>query len=287
MPIPVEWAIVIARLQPQHDKMDDSSLLNWKLFIDVMPCSARAKWRKLPSNLPARRGHNTVAIDNSIFVSGGYSTGPLNDIWRLDIDSFTWTELKSSSEQNLWPRNGQSSILGPFGVLNYGGVEPGGFKEKNHDIMKFDFISKLWTTVPIDVRTSLPDHRYLTSTGLLLKFAMMHDIFDDYQKEGPSMVMFGGDGGLLTNSHENSYGFTSNSFFGDVWILRLRSPLMTKSPENLKRNHCDWRLKPNSTVQSLWNRSCGWKKHDQEAPQVCRWLDVLIIAWCTEQYQTL
>ena len=285
MPVPVEWAIAFAQLQSQHNKTYDSLLLDWKLFIDAMPCSARAKWTRIPSTLPARRGHNAVAVGNSIFVAGGYSTGYLNDLWRLDIDSLTWTELQSSPKQKMWPRKGQSSILGPFGVLNYGGVEPGGYKEKNHDLMMFDFIAKRWSTVPIDISTELPNHRYLSSIGLLTNSTKVHEIVND-RREYPAVVMFGGDGGLLSNSQENSYGFTPNSFFDDAWILRLQSPSMTKQ-ENEKRNHCDWRLKSNSTAQKLWNRSCGWKKEDQEQPKECNWIDVLTIAWCMEQYQTL
>jgi hypothetical protein len=63
--------------------------------------------------------------------------------------------------------------------------------------------------------------------------------------------MFGGDGGLLSNSYENSYGFTSNSYFVNTLILSLggvdTNGLINKSGN--KNQYCEWRLKQNSTTQ--------------------------------------
>jgi hypothetical protein len=176
----------------------------------VRPCVAKAKWELLETTpaLPPRSGHKVVAVGNSVFVAGGVSSSNarLGDLWRMDVETLTWTELKPKTKERRI--KGQSALLGPFGLLAYGGVEPGGHTKNGYDMWMFDFITDTWMTVPIAQTSEMPNHRYMSSIGLLAE----------------NMIMFGGDGRLLSNAYQNSYGFTSNSFFDDLWILSLGSP---------------------------------------------------------------
>ncbi len=131
MPILGEWKISIALAQPVYPEKEnrDARLLQWELTFDVKSCAtSRPLWRKLsnpPNKFSPRRLHTAVAVDNSIFITGGFAIHRLNDLWRYDYDSNTWVELNpaSLSLRGRWPINhGQVSVLGPFGLLAFGGI---------------------------------------------------------------------------------------------------------------------------------------------------------------------
>ena len=274
-----EWTISIARSQTRHNMANNALLVEWKLHVDVQPCVAVARWKMLEPafSIPPRHDHSAVAVGNSVYIRGGHSSGLLNDMWRLDVEeTLTWTELKPpTTQKKLWPRQqGQATLLTPFGLLLYGGVETRSHEEKGYDLLIYEFISGEWKTVPVASDSEFPYHRYRTSLGLMS------------QKSVPAAIMFGGDGGLLSNSYKNSYGFTPNTFFNDLWTLSLEDPALFR-PEGDKNHFCDWRLKSNSTFQPMWRKSCGWKIGDEESPLDCDWYDVLTMAWCLEQYQAV
>ncbi|KAL3804136.1 hypothetical protein HJC23_013655 [Cyclotella cryptica] len=291
-----EWTLAIAQSESKDDEQNESSLLNWTLHIDAQPCRARAKWNKLETSsiIPPRRLHTTITVGDSIFVIGGYSNRRLYDLWRFDHDTLTWTELNAASMRKEWPLHGQSALLGPFGVLVYGGLEPGG---PRHDLWLFDFIEVVWSSVSVAQNASvfhesashhgLP-YRYLSAMGLLTNTYLTYKMHNIEGMPGLLAITFGGDGGLLSNAHNDSKGFTPNSFFDDVWLLSLGG-VNIKSPINKrgnKRHYCKWRLDPNSTAQKSWKRSCGWNAADEEPREECHWRDILTIAWCMDQYQS-
>ena len=62
-------------------------------------------------NLPlfslARMGHSLVTCDDStFFMFGGYSLGhaALNDLWKFDVETETWTQLLPATNDEPGPR---------------------------------------------------------------------------------------------------------------------------------------------------------------------------------------
>lgn len=262
LPIAEEWILIISQLESRHNHTTKSFVTDWKLYVDVQPCHAKAKWEKLDPNpsLPPRRGHRAVAVGKCIFVFGGY--GRRNDLWRLDLDTLTWTELKAKRTQKKLPLQ-SALLLSPYGIITYGTLQPGGHRERGHDLWMFDFITNEWTIVPISTETALPRNRYLASIGLLNRTDLIQ------------AVMFGGDNGFTT------------SFFDDTWILSLA---LAEPSQTFKSDTCDFMLVPDSTARQAWNRSCGWTRNEEQqsqSPQDCDIFTVLTLAWCMGQYQSV
>jgi len=292
LPVDGDWTLSIGMSQPTYPEVYEGALIDWKVIVDVKSCSARPKWQKLaspPSTFEPRRLHTAIAVDNSIFISGGFAQGRLTDLWRFDYDTNTWTELRSQGV--AWPMYGQAVYIGEFGLLSYGGLAPYGPRTPGEDLWLWDIFEDEWTSLPIaqnetwvhdDQRLSndIPQGRSLSSIGML-NTAQSSSV-------GPSVLVFGGDNGLLHNSHHDSYGYMSNSYLNDVWLLSpdgmyISSPMKNGSH---REDYCTWMMKEDSTAEQVWNHSCGWKA--EGSPHgVCDLKDVLIAAWCRKQYQSL
>ena len=125
----------------------------------------------------------------------------------------------------------------------------------------------------------IPQTRYLSSIGFL---------YNTVDGRGPEALVFGGDGGLLHNSYTDSYGFVSNTFFDDVWLLSPREVFVSSTM--MKRNreeYCDWRWsRPDSTSMQTWNKTC-MHMNDTSLPGECSLKDIMIAAWCRGQFQSL
>ena len=144
-----EWKLSVVSKSIHPDEYM-GSLLHWGLRIEAKPCVAKPRWEKLPSppaKFTPRRLHTSIAVGNSIFVTGGLSERRLTDLWRFDLDSNTWTELDIAPRK--WPLNGQASYLGPFGLLSYGGVAKGGVQNGGQDLRLFDIFDEDWVHLPI------------------------------------------------------------------------------------------------------------------------------------------
>ena len=288
-----DWKISIGISQPIHPEVYEGTLNDWKVIVDVKPCSTHPRWEKLaspPLAFEPRRLHTAIAVDNSIFISGGFAQGRLTDMWRFDYDDNSWTEL-NSHQGVAWPMYGQAAYIGEFGLLSYGGLAPHGPRTPGEDLWLWDIFADEWSSLPVAqndtsvhddqlLSNDIPQGRYLSSISLLDN---AHS-----SSEGPSVLVFGGDNGLLHNSHQDSYGYMSNSFLDDLWLLspdgmHISSPMKNG---NHRENYCSWMMKDGSTAEQAWNVSCGWKE-EGSPPGVCGLKDVLIAAWCRKQYQSL
>jgi hypothetical protein len=151
-PMSGEWKLSVALSKSIHpDEYIIGSLIDWGLRIEAKPCVARPRWEKLPSppaKFSPRRLHTSIAVDNSIFVTGGLSERRLTDLWRFDLDLNSWTELNNIVPRK-WSLNGQACYLGPFGLLSYGGVAKGGVQSGGQDLRLFDLFDESWVHVPI------------------------------------------------------------------------------------------------------------------------------------------
>lgn len=315
LPIDGEWTLSIALSKPIHPEVDHhdhvSYLLNWELEVDVKPCVARAKWEKLQPKMSSssptsifspRRLHTTVAVDDSIFVAGGFAERRLSDLWRFDYDSNTWTELNNHAAtmsrvgSKTWPMNGQAASLGPSGLLAFGGIAKYGHLEQGHDLWHLDFFgNEDWVPVPIPQNASahdggsdihgIPYRRYLSTIGYFDTIYKSHGVVDGKRGQ-PMALVFGGDGGHLYHTYADSYGFVPNSFFNDVWLLSPGG--IGLSTQHRQEGYCDWRFLESSTAFQSWNNTCGWDAYSMDGlPGECGLERILIAAWCKKQYQSL
>ncbi len=105
------------------------------------------KWTPVPTNnsLPAR--NNAAAIynssDHSIVVFGGFTNdGFVNDLWKLDLATYTWTEI-STSGSKPFPRHTPNAIYDEANnrMIVYSGQGTEGLA---NDIWSFDFDNGTW-----------------------------------------------------------------------------------------------------------------------------------------------
>ncbi len=153
------WELLIAQRSPTQEESIIGRLLDWRLILDVTPCVATAKWERLPSppdSFEPRRLHASVAVGDSLFISGGFGRASgsaadrrLNDLWRFDYDSRSFTELSASPRDETLSIYGQVALLGPFGLLGYGGVAPGGPRPQGKDLWLGDIFENDWVSVPV------------------------------------------------------------------------------------------------------------------------------------------
>lgn len=311
LPINGDWELLISMAQSATNSttiMENhhGRLLDWELIIDVTPCNVnQPHWTKLqspPIDFTPRRLHTAVAVGNSIFLTGGYSaTRRLDDMWRFDFDTNTWTDLTTKHDtgdvvvdnsRRYFPLYGQASFLSPWGLLAYGGMAKYGTRNHGHDMLLFDLFQGDWVPVPVSSHSVIPHSRYLSSIGLLSN--NMNSI--NNKREGPMLLTFGGDGGLLHNAQVDDYGSMANSLFNDIWLLSPSGLRISSSSSTMaqKRQYdlCHWRWIPNSTVFQIWERTCGIidassKVEGNWSGEVCHLESILIAAWCHGQYQSL
>jgi hypothetical protein len=284
-----EWKLTIYTSKSLVDEYI-GSLLEWKLHIQAKSCTPRVKWEQLsvPPSFAPRHGHTAIAIESSdsIFISGGFAHRRLSDLWRFDYLSNNWTALNAAPLRNSPAIHGQAAVLGPWGLLNYGGLKPiSGIQKQGRDLSVQNLFKDEWLSVPLSGNNNsvAPTGRYLSSIALIDSSDVIKKL---YGIDGPFLLMFGGDGGHLINAYPNSYGFMPNTFFDDVWIL---SPSELNTNNFINRNdYCIARLDRDSTQYQIWNSTCGWEVslRDDEPQEVCELGEILIMAWCKQQYQS-
>jgi hypothetical protein len=85
-------------------------------------------------------------------IFGGFAKRRLNDMWRFDFDSKSWTDLTQRAvvEYGLQlPLHGKASFLGPFGLLTYGGMVKYGTQNQGRDLFLLNLFEGDWVSVPI------------------------------------------------------------------------------------------------------------------------------------------
>jgi len=87
------------------------------------------RWIKL--NLPAgaiqpskRSGHSACIYENAMYVFGGKDddNNKLNDIWKLDLATCAWSEIKPSDEFKPMERSGHSCDIYDNYMAIFGGI---------------------------------------------------------------------------------------------------------------------------------------------------------------------
>ena len=149
-----QWVLSI--FDSNIDQMK-GTLINWKLHFDVTYCNEGIHWSKLSTNSNScgdtiindgksenrncsddcgrheitreifypRHSHTAIAVENDVFVIGGYAHGIMSEIWRFNYKTKDWIQLKNSLERPKF--YGQTAILTPFGMVTIGGIRNGVF----------------------------------------------------------------------------------------------------------------------------------------------------------------
>lgn len=285
-----EWKLSISTSKSLVEY--NSSLLDWKLHIQAKSCTPRVKWEQLESVPPSftpRHGHTAIAIESSIFILGGFAQRKLSDLWRFDYLSNTWTELNPAPLRNNPAIAGQAAVLGPWGLLNYGGLKQiSGIQKQGRDLsVQNNLFKDEWLSIPLSKKDNSvgPSARYLSSIALIDSSDVIKKL---YSIDGSFLLMFGGDGGHLINAYPNSYGFMPNTFFDDVWILSPSELNTNNNFINNRNDYCIARLDRDSTQYQIWSSTCGWEASlgEDGEPQDCDMGEILIMAWCKQQYQS-
>eukprot|EP00986_Skeletonema_menzelii_P020313 scaffold30816_cov171-Skeletonema_menzelii.AAC.1 len=279
LPVDGEWKLTISTSKRPVDYA--GLLLDWKLHIQAKSCTPRVKWELLsvPPSFQPRHGHTAVAIDDSIFIGGGFSQRRLNDLWRFDYLSNTWTNLNASPLGNHPAIHRQAAVLGPWGLLSYGGLKQRSGTRTNNVGTEFS-IQHLFKderlAAPLSDNTNssvAPRERYLSAIALVESSS---DVINKlYDNNGPFLLMFGGDSGDSINAYPNSYGFMPNSLLDDVWIL---SPSERTALNTIDRSdYCIDRLDRDSMQYQIWNSTCGWEASFGGEPGECELGEILIM----------
>ena len=67
--------------------------------------------------------HTAVAVDNDVFVIGGYAHGVMAEIWRFNYETRNWVQLNNTLFK---PKSyGQAATLTPYGMVAIGGIRNG------------------------------------------------------------------------------------------------------------------------------------------------------------------
>jgi len=136
-----------------------------------------------------------------------------------------------------------------------------------------------------------PHGRYLTG---MCYVGRDHLIFDPNEVQDlrnvrnnaiePAIIVFAGDDqGVLS---------AQNSFLGDQWFLTLErlhaslDPEMERWREEVCRGGGEQLLEPSTTGNNKWDWTCG-ALADINSEDTCRWEDLVLMAWCLRQYNTL
>ena len=89
----------------------------------------------------------------------------------------------------------------------------------------------------------------------------------------PLLYQFGGDDGKRN--------------FGDHWVLTLKDVSESEQDVVSRREAvCRWKVQTNSTAHTVWKESCDVQLNSSSLRKECRWQDILLMAWCIEQYQS-
>jgi len=296
-----EWTLTISTSKSAVNYYTGSSLLDWKLHLQTNSCTPRVKWERIvsvPLSFQPRYGHTAIAINDSIFISGGFAQRRLNDLWRFDYLTNSWTSLPTAPLRNHPAIQRQQAVLGPWGLLNYGGLKKkqrsGTQKNNKGDLSIQHLFQDERLAVPLSSDNSsrsivvAPPDRYLSSIALMESNNVMKKLYN-INDDGPFLLMSGGDRGNSINGHPNSYGFIlPNTFLDDMWILSLSELTATVTNNGFMdwSDYCIGRLDRESMQYQIWNSTCGWEASFGGEPKDCELGEILVMAWCEQNYQS-
>jgi len=115
-----------------------------------------------------RSSHSAVLYNNRMIVFGGStSSGYLNDMYELNLDTLTWNEIQSKGLKLLSPRAGHTAVVYGNEMLVMGGQNKKGYHNK---LYSFSFETQQWKKIKVLHKNTLPPKRAYTSALILSGF---------------------------------------------------------------------------------------------------------------------
>ena len=133
-------------------------------------------WKRIISpspRPPARCSHSTVYYNNALYVFGGELASADNyhhykDMWRFDIKTNTWSEIKPRNKGGPTPRSGHRALVWRHYMIIFGGFfeavreTPRWF----NDLHVYDFSTNSWIECKYSSLATLPSERSAFNFGI-------------------------------------------------------------------------------------------------------------------------
>ena len=139
------------------------------------------RWKRIltpPPHPPPRCAHSAVYYNAAIYIFGGENVTAniyhhYRDLWKFDIQSNTWTELRSSKGESPPPsaRSGHRAIIYQQYMLLFGGFfesTEGDSIQFYNDIHVYDIVNHNWKEIKFSKLARLPPPRSACNLGLSL-----------------------------------------------------------------------------------------------------------------------
>ena len=139
------------------------------------------RWKRIltpPPHPSPRCAHSAVYYNAAIYIFGGENVTAniyhhYRDLWKFDIQSNTWTELRSSKGESPPPsaRSGHRAIIYQQYMLLFGGFfesTKGDSIQFYNDIHVYDIVNHNWKEIKFSKLARLPPPRSACNLGLSL-----------------------------------------------------------------------------------------------------------------------
>ena len=247
---------------------------------------------------------------------------PLHDLYRFDLDTLLWTELRPLTFDDvvLSPSSsvGSSLALTAWGLIRYGGyyrqpymAQAAGHYDSSVGVQ--DPITLRWRAVEVQpspfgagsVNRRVPSGRYLAAAVFIpadsLRWKTRYKHRNLYDQPLPStrtnfqggisdsLLVFGGFDGATGSVYDGSSG----GYFSDAWMLRLSSwstPGSRYSQTEYIGCNCRWRTGETALRGGRVGEERG--RGGTEAcmgpsGSYCELRDLLLLSWCDSTNQTV
>jgi len=287
-------------LQVLDDTVDgrNGSVVNWTLSFTLERCTPTYTWTRIntTNTPPARYQHSAIAVDTSLFIMGGRGDARFLDIWRIDLGTSrrAWVKLMPASTwSNPLEFYGRGLALTPWGLMAYGGTSTmvGGYIKSSggpnslysNNVWIQDVVRERWSVVSTTTEgnelNGHPSGRYQSPVAFVPQASRAEGGEWSFSSHGSmsslnnmSMLIFGGHDGLRC--------------LDDLWELRLDAYNGLQDLESKHDDSCKWRLLTNGTAYNTWMATC-MTNTPSKYKGTCRPQDILIQAYCREQYQSI
>jgi len=319
-----DWTLV---LQDLVDDSVQGYLKSFSLVFTSSPCFKKFTWTNLTTTttsrgernvIPARSAARAVAYEQSMFIFGGRDRfdNPLSDLWRFDVAKMSWTKLtpiQFDSVLNPASSVGANYLLTTWGLVRIGGYYrqpklPERYDNYDNSVSIQDPVTLRWTELRMLKRSPLgydstfgrsdsPSPRYLGAAVFISSHTLdwqsaytdraLYDQLKPSQRTNfqgtltDSILLFGGFDGSTGSVFDGSSG----GYLSDSWMLRLANYSTAGSrfyQQDYVDKNCRWR-KVSSALKNSGTGSCMSNKENAS----CEWRDLLMLAWCSANNQTI
>ena len=201
-------------------------------------------WKRItsPTRPPQRCSHTTVYYNNALYVFGGELATAQNyhhykDIWKFDIKTNLWTEIKPRNKGGPSTRSGHRSIVYRHYMIVFGGFFEAARDAPRwfNDLYVFDFATNQWTECKYSKLATIPPERSAFNFGMT---------------NGSDIAYLSGGYSKLKNPAPGTKA--EGRVFSDCWSLNLKGlPEKTPTWEKISRKG-EYPSQRSGTACSVW-----------------------------------